>query len=114
MNSPDPVPQPQAPVIPPAPWYTSDVQVRLVVALGAQLVSIVFRTLELAGVHIHIEQTNLDAIVANITQGVAVVFGVLAIVKRQQSPVAPLTLTKKAADQKAIDNPPVLPVDPTK
>lgn len=113
MNSPNPVPQTQ-PVLPPAPWYTSDVQVRMVIAIVGQLVSLVFRTLPMLGINFDASAIDVDAVVANITQGVAIVFGLLAIVKRQQSPVAPLTLTQKAAEDRTKINPPLLESDPTK
>ena len=116
MNSPDPIPPPSpAPgqsVMPAAPWYQSEVQVRLVLALVAQLVSILFRTLELFGIGITLTQADLDVLLANATQGAALLFAVLAIVKRQQSAVAPLTLTAKKAEQRQADNPALLAVDP--
>lgn len=112
MNSPDPVPQ--QPVLPAAPWYTSEVQVRAVIALAAQLLSIGLRVLQHFGVHLESSSVDLDMVVADVSQGIAIVFAVLAIVKRQQSPVAPLTITAKAAEARTAANPPVLPADPSK
>lgn len=89
------------PLLPPQPWYLSEVQVRLVIAGIAQLVSIVFRTLPLFGIHIDVDDGTLDVLFANITQGVAGIFGILAIMKRQNSPIQPLTMTKAGAAQKA-------------
>lgn len=113
MNAPNPI-DPNQPLLPPAPWYTSEVQVRAVIAIGGQLVSLVFRTLPLIGINIDTSGFDVDALVANATQGVAIVFAGLAIMKRQQSAVAPLTLTAKAAEQKKIETPPLLDSDPTK
>lgn len=103
----------QQPVIPPAPWYTSEVQVRAVIALAAQLVSIILRVV---GRYTELSITTelVDAVVADVTQGLAILFGILAITKRSSSPVAPLTLTAKGAEAKAAENPPLLPADPTR
>jgi hypothetical protein len=101
------------PLLPAAPWYTSEVQVRAVVAAAAQLISILLR---IVGKYTELSITTdmVDAIVADVTQGVAVVFGVLAITKRQSSQVAPLTLTQKGADDLTKIKPPLLDSDPTK
>ena len=101
------------PIIPAAPWYTSEVQVRAVIAALAQLVSIALR---IVGKYTELSITTdmVDAIVADVTQGVAVVFGVLAVTKRQTSAVAPLTMTRKGADDQTRINPPLLDSDPTK
>lgn len=104
------------PVLPPAPWYESDVTVRLVAAGFAQLVSIIFRTIDLLGYEIRISAADIDAILANVTQGVALVAGFLALLKRKSSPIQPLTLTKAAAVAKAetsvIDPRTMTPRDP--
>ena len=89
------------PVLPPEPWYKSEVQVRAVVAIGSQGVSLIFRTLPLLGIEITVDQAQLDAIFANVMQGVAVLFGYLAITKRASSPIQPLTLTKASAAAKS-------------
>jgi hypothetical protein len=101
------------PLLPAAPWYTSEVQVRAVIAAAAQLISILLR---IVGKYTELSITTdmVDAIVADVTQGVAVVFGVLAITKRQSSQVAPLTLTANGAALRDVGNPPLLDADPTK
>lgn len=101
------------PILPAAPWYTSEVQVRAVIAAAAQLVSIALRII---GKYTELSITTdmVDAIVADVTQGAAVIFGILAVTKRQASAVAPLTLTAKQADDQTRINPPLLPSDPTK
>jgi hypothetical protein len=101
------------PLLPAAPWYTSEVQVRGVIAAAAQLVSIVLR---IVGRYTELSVTTdmIDAITADVTQGLAVVFAVLALTKRQSSPVAPLTLTAKGAERLTQLNPPLLDSDPTK
>ncbi len=104
----------QQPVIPAVPWYRSEVQVRAAIAIGAQLVSIVLRILGHFGLQIQVSATDVDAVVADVSQGAAVVFALLAITKRASSPLAPLTLTSKGADQRNADNPPLLPADPSK
>lgn len=103
----------QQPVLPPAPWYTSEVQVRAVIAAAAQLVSIALR---IVGKYTELSITTdmVDAIVADVTQGVAVIFGILAVTKRQNSAVAPLTITAKQAAVMTQNSPPLLDADPTK
>jgi hypothetical protein len=103
----------QQPVLPAEAWYTSEVQVRAVIALGAQLVSIALR---MVGRYTEVSVTTemVDAIVADISQGVAILFGILAVTKRQNSAVAPLTMTAGGAERKTLANPPVLDSDPTK
>jgi hypothetical protein len=101
-------------VLPAAPWYTSEVQVRAVIALGAQLLSIGLRVLSHFGIQLDTDSIDVDGIVADVSQGVAILFAVLAIVKRQQSPVAPLTITAKGAETKTAAAPPLLDRDPTK
>lgn len=101
------------PVLPAEPWYKSEVQVRAVIAIAAQLVSIILR---MVGRYTEVSITSemIDAVFADITQGVAVVFGLLAVTKRGTAQVAPLTLTAAAADTRNAQNPPLLPADPTK
>lgn len=79
--------------LPPAPWWTSNVQVSAVIAAGAQVVSVLFR---LAG-HVpgwQITTQLADSIVADLTQLMTVGFGIAAVIYRQRSSIAPLTLTK--------------------
>lgn len=101
------------PVLPAEPWYRSEVQVRAVVAISAQLISIILR---IVGRYTEVSITSemIDAIVADVTQGVAVVFGLLAITKRGSTAVAPLTLTANAAQIRNAQNPPILSSNPTK
>lgn len=101
------------PVLPAEPWYRSEVQVRAVIAIGAQLISIILR---MVGRYTELSITSdmIDAIVADLTQGVAVVFGLLAVTKRGNAQVAPLTLTAGRADVRNAQNPPILGTDPTK
>lgn len=103
----------QQPILPASPWWTSEVQVRAVIALGAQLVSIALR---IVGRYTELSITTemVDAIVADVSQGVAILFGILAVTKRQTSAIAPLTLTASGAERKTIANPPMLDADPTK
>lgn len=103
----------QQPVLPPEPWYRSEVQVRAVIALGAQLISILFRILS-RYTEIAVTTDMIDALVADLTQATAIIFGALAVMKRSSSAVAPLTLTAGGAERKTLANPPVLDVDPTK
>lgn len=101
------------PLLPAQAWYKSEVQVRAVIAVAAQLVSIILR---IVGRYTEVSITSdmVDAVVADITQGVAVVFGLLAVTKRGNTSVAPLTLTRDAAQVRNAQNPPLLPADPTK
>lgn len=97
----DPVPATSAaPLLPPEPWYRSEVQVRAVIALGAQLISILLR---IVGRYTELQVTTemVDAVVADVTQGVAVLFAYLAISKRKDSTIQPLTLTAASAEKKA-------------
>lgn len=100
-------------VLPAEPWYRSEVQVRAVIAIVAQFVSIILR---MVGRYTEVSITSdmVDAIFADITQGVAVVFGLLAVTKRGNTQVAPLTLTAGRADTRNVQNPPILGTDPTK
>lgn len=101
------------PVLPAEPWYASEVQVRGAIALAAQLVSIILR---IVGQYTTVSITTdvIDSIVADVSQGAAVVFAFLALIKRQNSKVAPLSFTAAGAERKTAANPPILPADPTK
>lgn len=100
-------------LLPPEPWYRSEVQVRAVIALGAQLVSILLRAVG-RYTELQFSSEQLDLIMADITQGVAIWFGVLAVIKRQTSTVQPLTLTAGSAAAKAATSTSLLDADPTK
>ncbi len=102
------------PLLPATPWWESEVQLRAVLAMAAQLVSVALRIADHLGLHIQVSGADIDAIFADLTQGVAIWLGVLAIIKRQKSQVAPLTLTAGAAAAQTVINPPLLPNDPTK
>jgi hypothetical protein len=108
----------QQPVLPAAPWWESEVQVRAVLAMAAQLLSILARLsgriAEHFGVQLQVSGADIDAIFADLTQGAAIWLGVLAIIKRQTSQVAPLTLTAGSAALRTVQNPPLLDADPTK
>lgn len=101
------------PVLPAEPWYRSEVQVRAVIAIAAQAVSILLRMVG-RFTEVSITTDMIDAVFADITQGVAVLFGLLAVTKRGNAQVAPLTLTAGGADARNEANPPLLPSDPTK
>ena len=100
-------------VLPPEPWYRSEVQVRAVIALAAQLISILFRAIG-RYTDLQITDEQIDLIVADITQAVAIIFGIMAVLKRKDSPIQPLTLTAGSAAAKAAQMNPILPADPTK
>lgn len=87
---------PQNPVLPPTPWWESEVQVRAVVALFFQLLSILSRYVGIPWLDQHMDQLIADA-----GQVVAILFGALAVTKRQTSPIQPLTLTTASAEKKA-------------
>ena len=101
------------PVLPAEPWYESQVAVRLLVATVAQVASISLRIIG-RFFEVSITSEEVDALFADINQGVAVVFVFLAFIKRGRSPVAPLTLTASKADVMNAANPPLLDADPTK
>lgn len=88
------------PVLPATPWYESEVQVRAVVALAFQAISIFARYVPMPWLANH-----MDQVVADVSQIVAIAFGVLAITKRQQSSIQPLTLTRAGAETKNAANP---------
>jgi hypothetical protein len=113
MNSPTPL-DPNQPVLAPAPWYTSEVTVRLVAAGAAQVVSVLFRLVDLFGYTLKIAAADVDAIGANLTQLITLVALGLALLKRTNSPVQPLTMTKRQAEDMTQMNPPLLARDPTK
>lgn len=102
------------PVIPAVPWYESEVQLRAVLAMGAQLLSVALRTADHLGLHLQVSTADLDAILADLTQGAAIWLGALAIIKRQKSAVSPLTMTAGGAAAQTVINPPLLDTDPTK
>jgi hypothetical protein len=102
------------PLLPPIPWYESEVQLRAVLAMAAQLLSILTRIADHLGLHVQFSGADIDAIFADLTQGAAIWLGALAIIKRQKSQVAPLTLTAGAAAVQVVTNPPLLDADPTK
>lgn len=104
----------QQPVLPAVPWYESEVQLRMVLAMAAQLVSVLTRIVDHLGLHLQISAVDVDAIFADLTQGAAVWLGVLAIIKRQKSQVSPLTMTASGAAVHTVENPPLLETDPTK
>lgn len=85
-----------APVLPPEPWYLSEVQVRLVISALAQILSICLRVAK-RYLEIDLTSEDIELIAADVLQGVAILFGLLAIVKRQRSPIQPLTMTKGEA-----------------
>jgi hypothetical protein len=89
-----------APVFAPEPWYQSEVQVRAVVAIAAQVLSILLRIIK-RYLDIHISDEDIELVTADVLQLVAIVFGGLAIIKRQRSPIQPLTLTKDGAEKRA-------------
>jgi len=103
----------QQPVLPPQAWYTSEVQVRAVIALAAQLISILFRILS-RYTDLEITTEMVNSLVADLTQATAIIFGALAVMKRGNSAVAPLTLTAGSAALRNIENPSLLDADPTK
>lgn len=103
----------QKPLLPAEPWYTSEVQVRAVIAMGAQLFSIGARIVG-RFLPVDVSGADIDAIVADVSQGVAIWFGALAIIKRQTSAIAPLTLTAGGAAVQSMTNPSMLDADPTK
>jgi hypothetical protein len=99
----DPIPaSPAQPVFPPEPWYRSEVQVRLVIASVIQVISVLLRAL---GRYTEVSFTSedLDLVMADVSQLVAIGFGVLAIVSRKNSNIQPLTLTQGAAAVRAAD-----------
>lgn len=103
----------QQPILPAVPWWESEVQVRAVIAAAAQVVSILLR---IVGRYTDLSVTTdmVDLVVADVTQILAIVFGVLAIIKRQTSAIAPLTMTTTGAAMKSLTNPSLLDSDPTK
>jgi hypothetical protein len=102
------------PILPATPWYESEVQLRAVLAMGAQLISVLTRIADHLGLHVQVSAVDIDAVFADLTQVVAIWLGALAIIKRQKSAVAPLTLTAGSAALRTVQNPPLLDSDPTK
>lgn len=100
-------------VLPPAPWYTSDVQ-------RAQVFAVVSGFLSTAvGVVIQLFNFSIDAAIVNmkvalVLQLVNLGFGAWGLLKRAMSQVQPLTLTAGAAVRRSERLPPILDSDPTK
>lgn len=102
------------PLLPAIPWYESEVQLRAVLAMAAQLLSVLTRIADHLGLHVQVSGADIDAIFADLTQGAAIWLGALAIIKRQKSQLSPLTITANGAALHTVENPPVLDSDPTK
>lgn len=100
MNAPVSTPTKEAPLLPPAPWWTSEVQVRAVIAVVAQLISVLLRMIG-RYTEVSLSTEDIDAVTADILQIVAIVFGGLAILKRKDSEIQPLTLSKGSAASQA-------------
>lgn len=100
-------------LLPAEPWWHSEVQLRAVIAIATQGVSVLLR---IAGhfIDVSITADMVNAVAADVTQGVAIFIGILAIVKRGNTSVAPLTLSKDSATLRNAQNPPILKADPTK
>lgn len=96
MNAPVSTPTKEAPLLPPAPWWTSEVQVRAVIAVAAQLISVLLRMVG-RYTEVSLSTDDIDAVTADILQIVAIVFGGLAIIKRKDSEIQPLTLSRGSA-----------------
>lgn len=99
----------QQSLLPAAPWYSSSVQVAAVVAGLSQLASILIRWVGLP-----VTDVQLDIYTADALQFVTIGAGLLAVLKRGNSAVAPLTLTAGGAAKQNAANPPMLDADPTK
>ena len=100
MNASSQIPTKEAPLLPPEPWYSSEVAVRGVIAGGAQIVSLILRAVS-RYTDLSITSDMIDAVTADILQAVAVLFTILAIIKRKNSEIQPLTLTAGGAAAKA-------------
>jgi hypothetical protein len=112
MNNPNPVPS-TTPVLPPAPWYSSEVQRAQVFALVAGLSSTMIGiVIQLFGLSVDAAQIN--AKVALGLQLVNLGGNGWGLIKRAVSKVQPLTLTKGRADAMNEADPSILIVDPTK
>lgn len=105
--------EPQQPLLAAEPWYKSEVQVRAVIAIAAQVVSILFRYVN-SWFGTNVSSDDVDRVVADISQIVALFFLGWAAVKRQNASVQPLTLTAARAEARNAAAPPVLSEDPTK
>jgi hypothetical protein len=83
-----------------APWYTSGVQVNAVIAAAAQIISVILRIVA-RYVDVPIGDEDVQLLAADVTQLAAIAFGVIAIIKRKNSAIQPLTLTAKGAEVKS-------------
>lgn len=100
MSTAPTTPTKESPLLPPAPWWTSEVQVRAVVAVAAQLISVLLRMVG-RYTEVSLSTEDIDTVTADILQIVAIVFGGLAILKRKDSEIQPLTLSKGSAASQA-------------
>jgi hypothetical protein len=100
MNASTTTPTKEAPLLPPEPWYTSHLQWSLVLAAASQIVSVLLRIIG-RYTDVSITTDDVDALFADLTQLAAVVLGIVAIVKRKNSEIQPLTLTAGGAASKA-------------
>lgn len=90
----------QSPLLPPEPWYNSELYVKGAIALGVQAISILLRIIG-RWVEIDVDMEAINASAADLTQWVAAYFGYKVLTSRAASPIQPLTLTKASADAKA-------------
>lgn len=96
----------ETPVLPATPWYESAVQRAAVAGMVTSVLAIVAQLFEL----------NVDAQIINVKAGLVLQlanlgFSLAAIVRRKNSAIQPLTLTKTGAEVKNAANPSV--VSPT-
>lgn len=89
-----------SPLLPPEPWYTSDIFWKGLLGAAAQITSLGFRIAKYFNPEITVPIAEINAIAADLTQVVALILGVLILKSRANSKIQPLTLNKASAEAK--------------
>lgn len=91
----------ETPVLPATPWYESPVQRAAVAAIVTSAMALIAQLFEL-----NIDLQTINAKAGIVLQLANLVFSGAAILRRKNSEIQPLTLTKAGAEAKNISNPP--------
>lgn len=86
----------QTPLLPAAPWYTSPVQRAAVLATLTSAIGLMIQLFNLSW-----DVQMVNAKMAIVGQIFNLGFSLWAVIRRQTSRIAPLTLTRKGADKQA-------------
>lgn len=91
------------------PWYRSPVFVGVLVSAVAQVIPLA----GIVGVKLNLTEDQLTQAAQGVLQLVSFGSALYALVKRKTSPLQPVTMTQKKADEKTAEMDTSLPLDPT-